>query len=329
MYNDPNGEFWWWAVGALAGGYLSGVQANGSWNPGKWDWEKNWSAVLGGAIGGAAISGALGNIANNAGAIKNILPGIVSGGLNSAFNGGNFLGGIMGGISYSANIFNNKVTSTGEINASYKYIISPGFNEDGETEKYFQGVSFAQYGASGSMKPPFDAAEINQLASAGIISAVTARVLLGAVGAEVAGAGVVTGGTRIAWSTAARFGAAVILRTVALGLLLSVKGDMGPPKAYVYAIMGQNDIAKFGITRAMDPDSRPSRQIPGLNREYSSFGPHSWMYLHQGITAPLAFLYEKYYVWQYVQNKGRMPYAQRYPKPDAVVDYLNKYLNLK
>lgn len=113
MYNDPNGEFWWWAAGAIAGGYLSGVNANGgNWNPGKWNWEKTWSAVLGGAIGGASISGALGNIASNAGAIKSFLPGIISGGLNSAFTGSNFLGGAIGGISYSTSIFDNRLDTS-------------------------------------------------------------------------------------------------------------------------------------------------------------------------------------------------------------------------
>ncbi|RNA61788.1 type IV secretion protein Rhs [Chryseobacterium nematophagum] len=112
MYNDPSGEFLEWFAGALIGGYLSGVHANGSWNPGKWNWEKTWSAVLGGAIGGAAISGTLGNIASNPGAIKTVLPGIVSGGLSSAFTGSNFLGGAIGGISYTENLFGNNMTST-------------------------------------------------------------------------------------------------------------------------------------------------------------------------------------------------------------------------
>ncbi len=93
MYNDPSGEYLQYIIGAIVGGYLNGVAANnGNWNPVKWDWQKSWGAVVGGAIGGAAVSGALGNISSNAGAIKNVLPGLVSGGLNSAFNGGNFLG---------------------------------------------------------------------------------------------------------------------------------------------------------------------------------------------------------------------------------------------
>lgn len=126
MYNDPDGEFWMWLAGAVVGGYLNGVAANGgNWNPTKWNWEKTWSAVLGGAI-----SGALGNIASNAGAIKSFLPGIVSGGLNSAFSGGNFLGGAIGRISYTGNLFDNKVTSTNRINDGYKYIISPNYNDN-------------------------------------------------------------------------------------------------------------------------------------------------------------------------------------------------------
>ncbi|MDH6254189.1 RHS repeat-associated protein [Chryseobacterium sp. H1D6B] len=131
MYNDPNGEFLMWLAGAFAGGYLNGVQANGSWNPGKWNWEKTWGAVLGGAIGGAAISGALGNIANNGGAIKSFLPGLVSGGLSSAFNGSNFLGGAIGGISYNGNLFDNKITSTDM--TGYGYSISEMVINDSNT----------------------------------------------------------------------------------------------------------------------------------------------------------------------------------------------------
>ncbi|MDR2238437.1 MAG: hypothetical protein LBE92_20105 [Chryseobacterium sp.] len=135
MYNDPDGEFWLWFAGAIVGGYLNGVSANnGQWNPGKWNWQDTWSAVLGGAIGGAAISGTLGNIVNNAGAIKTFLPGIVSGGLNSAFSGSNFLGGAIGGLAYSANISGNRLTSTDGLNAGYKYIISPEENLGGGWE---------------------------------------------------------------------------------------------------------------------------------------------------------------------------------------------------
>ncbi|MBT2559826.1 hypothetical protein J7E50_18045 [Pedobacter sp. ISL-68] len=329
MYNDPNGE-WLFLAGALIGGYLSGVQANGSWNPAKWDWKNNWSAILGGALGGAAISGALGNIVNNAGAIKNVLPGIISGGLNSAFTGSNFLGGMVGGITYTGNVFNNKMTSTDGLNAGYKYIISPGFNEEGETENYFQMAGFGQYGAGGGTKPPFSQDEIGHLASAGIISAVTARVLMGAIAVEGAGAGVIGAGGGLTWSSAVGTGTAIIARTFALGLLLSVRGDSsGPPKAYVYTIMGKEDIAKFGVTRAQDPDGRPQNQIPKLNRRYAGDGPHNWMYLHTGVSEMEAFVFEKYYVWQYWQVHNKMPYAQKYPKADAVTRFLMDYLKLK
>lgn len=132
MYNDPNGEIWLWLAGAVVGGYLSGVSANnGQWNPGKWDWQNTWSAVVGGAIGGAAISGALGNIVSNPGAIKTVLPGIVSGGLNSAFTGSNFLGGVVGGISYTSNIFDNKMTSTDLSNITYRYMVSSDSEDEG------------------------------------------------------------------------------------------------------------------------------------------------------------------------------------------------------
>lgn len=135
MYNDPNGEFLMWLFGALAGGYLNGVAANGGqWNPGKWDWERTWSAVLGGAIGGAAVSGAMGNIASNGGAIKSFLPGLVSGGLNSAFSGGNFLGGAIGGISYTANVFENRMTSTDITTLNYKYSASINYEYSFDTE---------------------------------------------------------------------------------------------------------------------------------------------------------------------------------------------------
>ncbi|UMQ43054.1 type IV secretion protein Rhs [Chryseobacterium sp. Y16C] len=132
MYSDPNGEIWFFIAGALIGGYLNGVAANhGNWNPIKWDWQNTWGAVVGGAVGGAAISGAFGNIAINPGAIKTVLPGIVSGGLSSAFTGSNFLSGIASGISYSANLFNNKITSTDAVSIGYKYIVSPEENSSG------------------------------------------------------------------------------------------------------------------------------------------------------------------------------------------------------
>ncbi|REC69762.1 RHS repeat-associated core domain-containing protein [Chryseobacterium rhizosphaerae] len=335
MYNDPSGEFLAWFFGAMVGSYFSGVQANhGNWNPLKWDWKNTWTSVVGGAFAGAALGQGISNISvYGTKFIQNSVVGAVGSIFNGLANGQNiFKSALTGfsGINYSFNLAGNSMTSTG-VDAGYKYIVSPDYNETGETEQYFQMAGFAQYGASGGIKPPFDKMEIGQLASAGIISAVTARILIGAIGAEVTGAGVIGAGGGLTWSSMASTGTTILARTFALGLLLSVRGDSsGPPKAYVYTIMGKDDIAKFGITRAKDPESRPSRQIPGLNKgEYSSFGPHSWMYLHQGVSENEAFLYEKYYVWQYWQAHNRMPYAQKYPKEDAVTKFLYKYLNLK
>jgi RHS repeat-associated protein len=333
MYTDPSGEIWGFIIGAIVGSYISGVQANhGNANPFKWDWKNSWSAVVGGAFAGGAIGGGIQNVSTNF--VKNSVVGAIGSAFNGLATGQNiFKSALVGftGVNYSFDISGNKMTSTDGITAAYKYIISPEYNEEGETEQYFQMAGFSQYGASGGLKPPFDGAEIGQLASAGIISAVTARVLIGAVGAEIAGAGVIGAGGGITWSSAASAGTQILARTFALGLLLSVRGDSsGPEKAYVYTIMGSKDrIAKFGITRAMDPNSRPSGQISGINRFYDKDAPHSWMYLHQGVTVPEAFLYEKYYVWQYFENRGEMPYAQRYPKADAVTRYLYEYLKIK
>jgi len=181
---------------------------------------------------------------------------------------------------------------------------------------------------------PFSKGEINFLVSAGVMSAATAKLLMGTLVTEgVAGTiglglGAEATGTTIAGGIA-NTAAAIIARTFAIGLLFSVKGDSSPPRAYVYVIMGQNDIAKFGVTRAMDPDSRPERQLSGLNKDFINQGPHSWKYLHQGVTSNEAFIYEKYYVWQYYQNRRKMPYAQMYPKPDALTRSLIRLLKNK
>ncbi|WP_419868692.1 RHS repeat domain-containing protein [Chryseobacterium sp. CT-SW4] len=135
MYADPSGEFFWIIAGAVAGAYLTGVKANGSWNPTKWNWGATWGKiVMGGAIGaftggvgaavgssaaiyaagtlgiqggilGGAIAGAAGGAV--AGAIngfatavmfgENALQGTFSG-LASGAIGGAVLGGIAGGV---------------------------------------------------------------------------------------------------------------------------------------------------------------------------------------------------------------------------------------
>jgi RHS repeat-associated protein len=65
---DPDGNFFWLipvVIGAVAGSYLGGSAANGTFNPGKWDFSSGatWAgmglgALLGGASGGAIAGGA-------------------------------------------------------------------------------------------------------------------------------------------------------------------------------------------------------------------------------------------------------------------------------
>lgn len=132
MYNDPNGEFAWIIVGAVIGGYLTGVKANGSWNPVKWNWGATWGKIamgaavgaftggvgaavgasaataaattwgingglLGGAIAGAsggAVAGAINGFATAVMFGEDVIEGTVIGGLSGAA-----IGGVVGGIS--------------------------------------------------------------------------------------------------------------------------------------------------------------------------------------------------------------------------------------
>lgn len=173
---------------------------------------------------------------------------------------------------------------------------------------------------------PFTASEINQLLSAGLLTAATAKMMVGAIALEGAGAGVATG---TATSSATGAWATVLTRTIALGLLLSIKNEAPPTRYYVYVIQGQDDIAKFGITRQSDPANRPQSQISGINNLRPDKGPHSWQWLQGPVSKESAFLYEKYYVWEYSQKVGRMPYAQKYPYSDALIRELEKFIKGK
>ncbi|WP_051881888.1 RHS repeat-associated core domain-containing protein [Chryseobacterium soli] len=147
MYNDPNGEFFWIVAGAVIGAYVTGVKANGSYNPAKWNWGATWGKIaMGGAIGaftggvgaavgasaataaaaagiqggvlGGAIAGAAGGAA--AGAIngfatsvmfgEDVVEGTLVGGLSGAVVGG-VAGGVVGGIQQVA--ANVKAAATG------------------------------------------------------------------------------------------------------------------------------------------------------------------------------------------------------------------------
>lgn len=105
--NDPSGEFIITAiiVGAVIGAYMGGVQANGSWNPIKWDWGSvsTWGGILGGGLIGGLSGGVGAYAAAGTGAIltsAGISGGILSGGLSGLAGGlvGGFISGF--GMSY-------------------------------------------------------------------------------------------------------------------------------------------------------------------------------------------------------------------------------------
>ncbi|MCQ9638970.1 type IV secretion protein Rhs [Chryseobacterium sp. WG14] len=99
MYNDPNGEFVWILAGAVIGAYFTGVKANGSWNPTKWDWGATWGKIaMGGAIGAftGGVGAAVGASAATAAATTWGISGGVLGGAISGASGGAVAGAING-----------------------------------------------------------------------------------------------------------------------------------------------------------------------------------------------------------------------------------------
>lgn len=136
MYFDPSGEVAWIVVGAVvgavAGAYFTGVKANGSWNPAKWNWGATWgkiamggaigafTGVVGGAVGvsaaayaatawginggllggaiagasGGAVAGAINGFATSVMFGENVIEGTLMGGLS-----GVAIGGVVGGVS--------------------------------------------------------------------------------------------------------------------------------------------------------------------------------------------------------------------------------------
>ena len=112
IYNDKNGEFIITAliVGAIIGAYIGGSQANGTYNPFKWDFNNvdTWIGMVGGAVVGgvsggvAAYAGGLaaaglaaygitGGVIGGAvvGATSGLVGGFISGGFMSQLPGGN------------------------------------------------------------------------------------------------------------------------------------------------------------------------------------------------------------------------------------------------
>ncbi|MDL2257411.1 hypothetical protein LJC06_04320, partial [Bacteroidales bacterium OttesenSCG-928-I14] len=105
-YTDPDGESFVLIAAIIVGAYLGGSSVNGTFNPGKWDYN-NWQTYAGIAVGGvagyagaavgagiAAASVAGGASSIGAGVAGGLMGGVMSGGINgagmTAINGGNF-----------------------------------------------------------------------------------------------------------------------------------------------------------------------------------------------------------------------------------------------
>ena len=105
VYVDENGEFIITAliVGAIIGAYIGGSQANGTYNPFKWDFNNVDTWV--GMVGGAVVGGVSGGVAAYAGGLAaaglaayGITGGVIGGavvGVTSGLVGGFISGGFM------------------------------------------------------------------------------------------------------------------------------------------------------------------------------------------------------------------------------------------
>jgi len=199
------------------------------------------------------------------------------------------------------------------------YLEEPGFD--------FSQFDFSQFGndLGPGPKNPFSKSEVNVLLAGGVISGITAKMMMGGIALEGAGAGVISSGAMASSSAGWGTFAVVLSRALSIGALLSIKDEAPPQRYYVYAISGRYEMAKFGITRQNDPTNRPQSQIKGLNSVYTDRGPHTWEFVRGPVDRETALIYEKYFVWAYTQNSGAMPYAQRYPYADAITRLIDKF----
>ena len=131
-YTDPSGEIIpLLIIGAVVGAYIGGVQANGTWNPFKWNWKSGstWLGIGGGAVLGAAAAGAGAGIAASlavkgttaflSASLGGAVAGIIQGGGFAVLPGGD--GNVLKGASIGAlsgfvggglgNIANNAVNN--------------------------------------------------------------------------------------------------------------------------------------------------------------------------------------------------------------------------
>ncbi|WP_262510701.1 RHS repeat domain-containing protein [Gelidibacter algens] len=103
LYSDPSGEIIPLLIigAALVGAYIGGAQANGTWNPLKWDYKSSgtWIGIVGGAAIGvvsagigiavtAAITPALASLGITGGILGGAITGIATGTAAGAFSGG-------------------------------------------------------------------------------------------------------------------------------------------------------------------------------------------------------------------------------------------------
>lgn len=112
LFTDPSGEIiplLVIGIGAVVGAYVGGAQANGSWNPLKWNWKSGstWAGIGGGALIGAvsgvialaataAVIPVLASVGISGGIIGGALTGLAAGITSGAFSGG-FMSMLPGG----------------------------------------------------------------------------------------------------------------------------------------------------------------------------------------------------------------------------------------
>jgi RHS repeat-associated protein len=150
MFTDPDGEFIFIPIliGAVIGAYMSGVKANNSWNPLKWDWAKTGTTIaLGAVIGG--VSGAAGAWAGGAAATFAASVWSVSAGsvLSGAIAGaaGGFVGGAIGGAGMAA-LFKENILK-GAWNGAWQGFV--GGAVLGAATNYIKGLGATSPNASG------------------------------------------------------------------------------------------------------------------------------------------------------------------------------------
>ncbi|EFS97773.1 RHS repeat-associated core domain protein [Capnocytophaga ochracea F0287] len=108
VYVDENGEFIITAfiVGAIIGAYIGGSQANGTYNPFKWDFNnvETWGGIVGGGIIGylsGGVAAYAGGLAAAGLAAYGITGGVIGGavvGATSGLVGGAVIGGATGAL---------------------------------------------------------------------------------------------------------------------------------------------------------------------------------------------------------------------------------------